>query len=70
MKMQDMFLFFVSLVIFAGCSTNATKYDYETKADFTNLNKFDWFAVPQEAQLNEQVVKDAKDAVERMIDKS
>ncbi len=67
MKMQDMFLVLVSLVIFTGCSTNATKDDYETKADFTNLNTFDWFAVPQKAQLNEQVVKDAKDAVNREL---
>jgi len=67
MKMLDVFLVHMLLVILTGCSTNATKYDYETKADFTDLNTFDWFAVPQEAQLNEQVVKDVEDAVNREL---
>jgi len=67
MKMLNVFLVLVSLVILTGCSTNATKYDYETKADFADLNTFDWFAVPQEAQLNEQVVNNVKDAVNREL---
>lgn len=67
MKMLDMFLILVSSVVLAGCSKNATKYHYETKADFTNLRTFDWFAVPQEMQLNELVVRDVKDAVNREL---
>ena len=67
MKMLDVFLVLVSLFIFTGCSTTGGQYVYETKADFTNLNTFDWFAVPQEAQLNELVVTDVKDAVNREL---
>ena len=67
MKMLNVFLILVSLVILTGCSTNATKYDYDTKADFTNLNTFDWFAIPQESQLSELVVTDVKDAVNREL---
>ena len=67
MKILDVFLIFVSSVVLTGCSTDATKYDYEVKADFTNLSTFDWFTVPQEEQLNEQVIKDIKDAVDRQL---
>ena len=67
MKMLDVLFILLSLVILTGCSTNESKYDYESKADFTNLNTFDWFAVPQEAHLNEMVVKDVKDAVNREL---
>lgn len=67
MKTLNIFLVLVLLVVLAGCSIDATKYDFEAKADFTNLNTFDWFEVEQETQLNQQVVKDIKDAVNREL---
>jgi hypothetical protein len=62
-----MFVILMSSVVLIGCSSNTTKDIYETNADFTNLNTFDWFVVPQEMQLNEVVVKGIKDAVTRQL---
>ena len=67
MKMVNMLLIIVSSVVLTGCSTNATKYDYETKADFTNLKTFDWFVFPELMQVNELVVSHVKDAVNQEL---
>jgi hypothetical protein len=67
MKVLDVFLVLVSLAVLAGCSTDATKYQYESKADFSNLKTFDWFEVPQEAQVNQLFVTDIKNTVNGIL---
>jgi len=67
MKILNMFLILVSSVILTGCSANSTKYDHEAKVDFTNLKTFDWFVFPELMQVNELVVGDVMDAVNREL---
>ncbi|MCP4260875.1 MAG: DUF4136 domain-containing protein [Planctomycetes bacterium] len=63
MKTLSIFLVLAYSVVLAGCSAITVEYDYDTDADFTNLNSFDWLTTPEKAQENELIVKRVKNAV-------
>ena len=67
MKILSLFLILASFIVLTGCSTSTVKYDYDTEADFTNLNTFNWFAIPEKTQVNELAVKHVKNAVNRQL---
>ena len=67
MKILSIFLVFTSLAIFTGCSESIVELDYDTEADFTNLNTYDWFANSEIAQENELAAKRIKNAVNREL---
>jgi hypothetical protein len=67
MKMLKTLFISILFAALAGCSTDAIKYQYEAKADFTNLKTFDWFTVEQKARFNEQTIENIKDAVNKNL---
>ena len=67
MKTLSIFLVFTSLAIFTGCSGSIVELDYDTEADFTNLNTYDWFANSEMSQENELAAKRTKNAVNREL---
>ena len=67
MKTLSMFLVLSFLAILTGCSESRIEYDYDTEADFTNLNSFDWLTSPEEVRENELVAKRVRNAVNRNL---
>ena len=57
----------LALLFFAGCSPIATGYDYDVETDFTKLNTFSWYPIPEEIQVNDLVLKRIKNAVNRQL---
>ena len=67
MKTLSIFLVLTSLAIFTGCSESLVEFDYDTEADFTNLNTYDWFANTEISQENELAAKRIKNAVNKEL---
>jgi hypothetical protein len=59
-------LFVISLM-FLLTSCVSVSYDYDEKADFSNLRTYDWLPVPQKTRSNVFVINRVKDAVDRQL---
>ena len=54
-------------MILAGCSESIIELDYDTEADFANLNTYGWLADSEISQENELAAKRIKNAVNREL---
>jgi Domain of unknown function (DUF4136) len=57
----------VPIVLLFGCATTAVNYDYDNEYDFSTLKTYEWMAMPQNARVEEFLMKRVKSALSREL---
>ena len=68
MKTLNSIVVLSALVITISCSTVTVNYDYDTKADFSNLQTYDWLPAPQEPDINSLTVTRVRNATNAVLE--
>jgi len=69
MKMLRLFfLLFLMVFIFSCSSVYDVQFDYDTKADFSNLKTYDWLPIPDKADIDSLTAQRIKNAVNTQLE--
>jgi len=69
MKVLRLFPFLFLMVFIVSCSSvYDVQFDYDTKADFSNLKTYDWLPIPEKAQIDSLTAQRIKNAVNTQLE--